>query len=447
MRLLQPLDESQAKWYGTEHIVYKTLLYLLLIGVIRYLMQLVPRENFGFLIMGITFSFFVFGLLIWSFRSISWKEILLVSCLMRLSLIDVPVQWSDDIYRFFWDGMKVRHLESPYQMTPSEDERRTEWEALYSQMNSVSFFSPYPPVLQYIWALTGNTTGNPIFLRLLWIAVDMGCIYLLHRLLARAQRARWHVLCYAWNPLVLIEGIGQLHPEVLMLFFVLLGLWCFENHWNFGLGLSIGLAICTKLWPVLILPLLINRMSRADWIRTSTIALGVCIVLFVPLLRPSALSGMASSFLLYYQSFEFNASLYYVIKGIYNWMVPESGGAMVSRWLGVAWLVFVARLIWGRQLTLPVALYCTFFVLALTSAVVHPWYLIPLLAYGLLANRFAILFWSPLVFMSYSHYANGQFQEEAAWIAAEYLLLAAFLWAEWKLRTDMTLGEAERIKE
>ena len=91
-------------------------------------MQLVPRENFDFLIVGITFSFFVFGLLIWSFRSISWKEILLVSCLMRLSLIDVPVQWSDDIYRFFWDGMKVRHLESPYQMPPSEDERRSEWD-------------------------------------------------------------------------------------------------------------------------------------------------------------------------------------------------------------------------------------------------------------------------------------------------------------------------------
>jgi hypothetical protein len=165
-----------------------------------------------------------------------------------------------------------------------------------------------------------------------------------------------------------------------------------------------------------------------------SVAVGVCILLYVPLLRQVDVAGMFSSFKLYYQSFEFNASLYYIVKCFYNWWSPNSGGMLVSRWLGVAWLAFSAIVILRRAVSIPHAMYMIFFSMLLTSAVVHPWYLIPVMVYGLLANRYAVLLWTPLVFMSYSHYSDGAYQEQPLWIVLEYLLLGLILWAEWKLR-------------
>jgi alpha-1,6-mannosyltransferase len=421
---------------GLLSMLPKWILYSFLGFLLWFILHFIPRENFTFVLIGICSAFFVFGILVLKFRNLGIREILIVSVLLRLCVLDAPVQWSDDIYRFFWDGLKVRNFESPYQLAPMHDDRKSEWEKLYNEMNSISFQSPYPPVLQYVWAMTANRTGDPTLLRIIWITADLGCIYLLYLLLTIMKRPGWLAILYAFNPLVIIEGIGQLHPEILQLFFVLWALHAMQVEKYFGMGIATGLAICTKLWPILLLPLLFTRLHRADWIRVCSVALGVCVILYTPLLRPEHFAGMFASFQLYYQSFEFNASLYYVVKCFYNWWSPESGGLVVSRLLGLVWLVYLLIVVIRKQITIQKALYLVFMTLLLTSAVVHPWYLIPVLAYGILADRYAIVFWTALIFLSYSHYQDGSYQEQSVWITIEYVLFGIVLIAEWMLRKD-----------
>jgi alpha-1,6-mannosyltransferase len=428
------MDQQTLPLYRGATLWLRVLLYTLFAIWLLFSLTYIPRTPFNWLLVAIVGAFFLFGLLLWKCRSIGWTEILITTVLFRIVLLYTPVQWSDDIYRFFWDGMKVSHLESPYHLAPINDERKHDWPELYNRMNSVHFYSPYPPMLQYIWGMTANATGDPTLLRFFWICLDVFTVWLLYRLLEKFAQPKWTVLLYAWNPLILIEGIGQLHPELLLVTCILLFLYCLQKQWMYAAGFSLGLAICTKLWPLFIVPLLFRRLEKAQWLLIVYSAVGLVIVFYATLLRPSDFFSMSSSFLLYFQSFEFNASIYYVIKWLCEWLGSDSGGAIVSKIMGCCWVLYVMYQSFFSRVSLHRSIYLVFLAITLLSAVVHPWYLIPLLVYGLLCGEYLVLIWSPLIFLSYSHYSEGLFLENPLLIALEYILLLIGFWIERKMK-------------
>jgi alpha-1,6-mannosyltransferase len=412
----------------------RMILYVLLFGFVFTVLCYIPRSNTPMLLWTMAATVLVFVVIGYHGRSISWREILIFSVAIRLGLLYAPVNWSDDIYRFFWDGLKVRHLESPYHSTPIDDHRKSDWPELFNRMNSASYYSPYPPVCQYIWAITSNPTGDPVYLRIVFILFDILNIWLLYRLLEIYGRPSWHVIWYAFNPFVLMEGIGQLHPELLVVTCMLSLIWAIRLENCNAAGFAMGLAICTKLWPAIAFILLYPRMPLQQWLKIAGIALGVCIVLYAPLLNLVDIESMCASFLLYFSAFEFNASLYYLIKECVIFFNPEASGAWISKIMGVGWMIYIVWLSRKRSQELPLLLYAAFGTQLLLSAVVHPWYLLPVLVYGLLAGHWASLVWSMLVFLSYSHYCNGGFQEQPLFIFIEYALLLLALGLEYQIK-------------
>jgi len=141
------------------------------------------------------------------------------------------------------------------------------------------------------------------------------------------------------------------------------------------------------------------------------------------------------SITLYFKSFEFNASIYYVVRSIGSQLVgynpiqtvgPVLSLVTLSAILVLAFLQFRKNTTHAKARFLQVAqsLKLTYLVYFLMATTVHPWYIITLAAISVFTSRKDALLWSFLVVLSYSHYDGGGFQENYIFIALEYAFLA-----------------------
>ena len=278
--------------------------------------------------------------------------------LFRLSLLAVMPNLSDDYARFIWDGRLLAHGYNPYLYVPAQVINTPIasiaglTDSLFQRLNSPRYFTVYPPLNQALFGLAGwlspnSVIGAVISLRVPIILADMGSIVLLAKLLRRLGKNPNYSLLYALNPLVILELTGNLHFEAIMIFFVLLSVWLLvQNHW---MGSSVALAsgIGMKLLPLIFLPLLIRYLGWKRGLIYATLT-GILVgLLFVPFMSIELLNNIFSSLNLYFQSFEFNASVYYLIRAAGYWLVGYNiiagAGFMLFVVIGVCVLVIAFR--------------------------------------------------------------------------------------------------------
>ncbi len=400
------------------------------------------------------------------------KQLLVVAVLARMVLIPMMPNLSDDVYRFVWDGRLLYQGYDPFAYLPSEIMRG---EAavnalgidleLYDQLNSPNYYTVYPPVNQAVFALAAwlsptSVRGSAIIIRLIIIAAELLTLWLLIRLLNTEPYSRRHptrnnkcrsektssfiirhslfdipflrtfqnkqkrpyrpppraVLLYALNPLVIIELTGNLHFEGLMITFVLGSVYLLKKRKIVGSGVALALAVCTKLVPLIFLPLYLRRLGWKRALLFYAVVGITTVALFLPLVTPELLAGMRDSVGLYFQKFEFNASVYYLVReiGFYQkgYNIIQSAG----RWLAIStFLITVVYALLERERRLLAAFSWVWLIFLLLSTTVHPWYVTPLLAFtAFTPYRYALL-WSGLVFFSYVGYTTTGFSENL-WI-------------------------------
>lgn len=141
---------------------------------------------------------------------------------------------------------------------------------------------------------------------------------------------------------------------------------------------------------------------------------------------------------LWFSSFEFNASIYYIIRSIglfikgYN-IIAVAGPALALLTIaGIAsiWWIYIRKpgMDWSIAMLAVLTLYF------LMSTTVHPWYIGSLLALAVVSGHIYPIIWSCLIFLSYSHYADGNSAENYWLIGIEYLIL--FCWMIWEFSQD-----------
>jgi len=335
-------------------------------------------------------SSFVAGGLVFALGRIggfSLRFVLTLAVVLRLLVAWLPPTLSDDAYRYIWDGRLQVEGINPYNYVPSDPALDSHGDPdLLSRLNSPEFYSVYPPVSQFIFAL-GALAGGEDWLstfytiKLLLIATELAGLFLL----ARLAEPRMLIL-YAWNPLVIMETAGQAHTESAVILFLVACLWFAwrgSGHWA---GVALALAGWVKLYPFVLFPFLWRRFGwSAVW--PGVIA---AILVAAPYASPVALPHVAESLDLYVRYFEFNAGPYYALKESWRFLT----GVDVSKTLGPAFrLIFLAllpflyvldaRLKWPLERAFTWAL-GAFFLLATT---VHPWYILGLLAIATVASR------------------------------------------------------------
>ena len=351
---------------------------------------------------------------------------------------------SDDLYRFVWDGTLILEGINPYSIIPSQLIAQQETlpngisAELYQQLNSPEYFTVYPPLSQAIFALTTFLGGGRVYFISLMTGIfvllaEAGTIYAIKGLLKRYKKNQNMVLWYAFNPLIIIELSGNLHYEAFMIFFIVLSIALLSSR-NFVMaGVMFGLAVSVKLIPLIFLPLFIRRLPWKNLIYFYA-AVGITVILLcIPFVSRELITGINDSIGLYFHTFEFNASIYYLLREV-GWYEE---GFNIIRTAGprLALLTFGVILLYSRIEKLhPVRIFDAFlWVMVLyfsLATTVHPWYLATLVAMAVFTEyRFPVV-WSGLIFLTYVGYTAEFFKENYVVVIIEYSIVLIMLLLE-----------------
>ncbi len=405
--------------------------------------------------------FFLAYLLIEKFKLNFW----LLACLgivFRLVFMAAIPNLSQDFYRFLWDGRLVAQGVSPYLFTPNLS---TALEVTVEQSKlliegmralNASHFSNYPPINQLFFAVAAlfagkSILGSAIVLRVIIILADVGILYFGKKILEKLNLPVKNIFWYFLSPFVIIELSGNLHFEGVMLFFFVWALYLLFNGKWFWSAVLIGVSVSVKLIPFLFLPLFwkyfINKNANAEiqqrfdklsvipLIKFYVVVLVTAVITFLPFLSSEFIQNFSATIALWFQNFEFNASIYYVIRWIGFQIVGWNLIETVGKILPVLVLLFVLGLAFFRKNKTPQQLITAMlFAISfyfLLSTTVHPWYIAtPLLLSVFTKSKFPIV-WSFLGVLSYSAYGNDGFDEKLWLVALEYVVVIGV--AVWEL--------------
>lgn len=365
---------------------------------------------------------------------------LALSVLFRaLILFSIPIL-SDDYFRFIWDGNLLAHGINPFSGTPTQlITTSTDFflpQSIYDGLNSKEYFTVYPPVSQFIYWLSAmlfgsNILGNVIVMRLFIFAAEIGSILVLRKLLTHYGQNPKYAFIYGLNPLMIIELTGNLHFEGVMIFFLLLAFYLLINKKYTWAFICITLSVNTKLIPLLLTPYLIFSLGIKRTLQFAAIGVFGTIALHLPFLDQQFIENFSSSLGLYFKSFEFNASIYYIVRWVgfqiegYN--IIQTAGPVLAL-ISTSLIVTVSWLYRNKTLkNLPVVYIIILTIYYLFSTTVHPWYVSSLLLFVPLSGILLPVAWSALVTLTYITYLTTAYEQSFLLIGIEYVLVFAVL--------------------
>ncbi len=421
----------------------------ILYGILAYA---VPRSEFGLLLGLLAGLFCGYGWIgqtkrLWTTGDdVSIDGFLFGSAVFfRLILLFAMPQLSDDVYRFVWDGRLLAHGYNPYLYLPGHllntpiAAHCGLTESLFRQLNSPGYFTVYPPVNQALfglaaWLSPNSLLGNVVWLRVPIVGAEIGSLWLMVGLLRRFGLSPNLALRYGLNPLVILELTGNLHFEAVMLFFTLLATRLLLNRCRVASAGALAMAIGTKLLPLLLLPLLVRRLGWRMGLGYALLTGGMTAALFVPFASLELARNLFSSLALYFQKFEFNASVYYVLRAAGYWIKGYNAIERIGFWLSVTTTVSILWIAFRWRTTpAPVLIITTLTLYFAFATTVHPWYVTTLVAASVFARFRYPVVWSGLIPLSYFTYANHPYHENLWLTALEYGIVLILGLTEWRL--------------
>jgi alpha-1,6-mannosyltransferase len=313
---------------------------------------------------------------------------------------------------------------------------------LYKQMGSLSasHFSNYPPVNQLFFLgaalFSGKSIlGSVVFFRIIIILADIGIFIYGKKTLKHLNQNENKIFWYFLNPLVIIELTGNLHFEGLMLFFFLVGFYfLLKNNW-FLASVFIAFSISVKLLPLLLLPLFWQYLviKKSIFFYTSIVLLNV--IFFIPFLSSNLIGHYFETISLWFVNFEFNASIYYIIRAIGFYCKGYNIIGTVGKILPVFIIITILFFAFIKKNTKENIFIHSLIVLSIyffTATTVHPWYVINLVILSVFANYTFPLLWSFVIILSYYAYSVVPFKENLYLLFIEYIFVFALFFYELK---------------
>ena len=397
----------------------------------------------------------------WFYASILFRAVLLFS---------VP-NLSDDFYRFLWDGHLLASGYHPFAEVPAFYMKHNLSipginEDLFLKLNSPDYFTVYPPLAQFIFWLAVKLSpqslyGSLLVMKSIIFMAEMGSLWVIKKLLVHFEFEQARVLLYALNPLVILELMGNIHLEAVLIFFLLLSILLLYHQKLLLSGIVFSLAICVKLIPLIFLPALIPRLGWKKALQFYFIVAIACIIISVPLLDREIIFGFQNSLAYYFKKFEFNASIYYLVREwgywYYGYNIIQTAGlvlGVVSFFIIVfvsavnPWSIVRGPLLMPksegqsithhRLSTIDYGLFITLTLILITyflfTTTLHPWYITTLLVLSIFTEFRFTLLWTALIFLTYAGYTTNGFQENLWITTIEYISVLGYLAYEllWK---------------
>ena len=421
-----------------NNVLQLLLPLLILIGFYSIAFHLKRSETLPLLL---TFSSLFLLLWLWFQNYRSLISIFILGALIRGLFLFYTPELSQDFYRFIWDGnIQILGI-NPYLYTPDhliEIIGFPNDKMLYKGMGSLSSsnFSNYPPLSQYLFKIMGYLNRSDLFLpvlslRIIYLIGEFFIFFTGIALLKKINLNPEYIGWYFLNPIIIIEGIGNLHSEAFMLCFTLAAVLFIARNKSILGGLFMSLAIAIKLLPLLIFPVFFRYLGIKKFFMFSFSILTFSLILWGPFLEAEMITNYQKTIGLWFTTFEFNGSVFNIIRTIgyevkgYN-IIRKLG--KITPYITIGLVVIFTFLRSNRNLksvfkSMLFLLSCYFFI----STTVHPWYIINLIFLGILTGYAFPLLWSLTVFWSYSAYGPEFFKEQMIWQIPGYLLVYSCL--------------------
>ena len=323
---------------------------------------------------------------------------------------------------------------------------------------NASHYTNYPPINQLCFFIAALFSGKSILgaalvFRLLIICADLGTLYFGKKILEHLNLSVYNIFWYVLNPFVIIELTGNLHFEGVMIFFLIWSLYLLLiGRWQWS-AVVLALSISVKLIPLIFLPLffkffvfkedVLNNSAKPNYwvgikklITFYTITLLTTLILFAPFFSLAFVNNYTQTVKLWFQNFEFNASIYYVARAIgYTFRGYNEIGVIGKITPVVVVLFILIKSFFGKTKSfsgLITAMLIGLSFYFFTTTTVHPWYVATLLILSVFTNYKFPLVWSFVIILSYLAYINlnkADKSENLLIIALEYIIVyAVFIW-------------------
>jgi hypothetical protein len=433
--------------------LYRRLVPAIAFGVLLvFLSYFVKREESHLLIPSYTLLFLIYVLITYQVKENDVYFWIKTSIVFRCLLFFATPALSDDFYRFIWDGRLLHMNIHPFAEVPSfyrqpGHEASGLTASLFNSLNSKEYFTIYPPVAQFVFWISvvvspDSVFGSVLAMRFMILVAELVSIMMLGRMSVKHQFSSQHILLYALNPLVIIELTGNLHFEAFIIFFLIVSI-------NFLMSESISLsalffagAVCVKLSPLIFLPALISKLGWRKSLWFYCVVALTTVVAFLPLLDENVIAGLSTSIGYYFKKFEFNASIYYLVR---EWGFWKYGYNIIQTtgWkLGVASFVLILLVSFADSIinllrirtvklhddsipSLVKKFQWILVIYILFSTIVHPWYVTPLILFAVFTGYQFALLWSFLIFLTYIGYSVDGYRENLMVTAIEYIAVSA----------------------
>lgn len=231
----------------------------------------------------------------------------LSAAILRLMLWFCPPIFSDDVFRYVWEGSLTAGGGNPY-LTPPAD-FTPEDTSVHQWINHSHIPSIYPPVSMIVFALVGFFSATVGAMKATFLFVDLAVLGVLCKLLIHRKQGTEAAWLYALHPLPIVELSGSGHMDGLAILFMLLAFWAYENGRSGSFWLVIGGG--AKILPAVLLARHFRITDTGFWA-------GFLLLVLVCLPFVSEPFALVDALLLYTQKWSFNGSIFVLLKPIFG---------------------------------------------------------------------------------------------------------------------------------
>ena len=360
---------------------------------------------------------------------IAW--IVFTGLFARLILIPSSPILEDDYYRYMWDGAVTANEFNPYIFSPQEVIEKNpivpekilkladESGNIIENINHPKIKTIYPTLSQIIFGISyflfpWSITGWKFFL----LIGDILLLFFLIRILRELKLPISFVAIYWLNPIVLHEFFNTAHYDLFALLFTAVSIYYYLKDEFVTASITLALAVGFKLWPILIFPIFLRKLTNQKWkILSSVFAfLLFTIIIFVPILRAGL--DQNQGLIKYAANWINNAAFYTLLKESIDlftttFKIYYVCADCVARWITIGIISFVLLLLIKKpakdNLNLVDKILIIIAVSFLVSPTQFPWYVTWMILPLVFSPKISLLMYAFLIPLYHLNSLGGYF--------------------------------------
>jgi hypothetical protein len=313
----------------------------------------------------------------------------LVALALRVPLVFPRVAPESDMVRYLWDGRVQTLGYNPYQVRPDDPAMAATHTDETRAMPSRRARSPYPPAAQLFFRLVVTIHDSTRAMKIALALCDVMTIVVLWRWLLITGRSEWLALAYAWNPLVILEIPHSGHIDALGALWIVASAYWLARRRGALAAVAFGLAVATKLLPIVLAPLYVGRVRMRDALAGAALLLG----LYLTFSRGGTVEvGTIPSVI---QNVRFNGELFRFVARLVGSPQRSAAVAVAAGFVVALW----AR--WRLDATNPAAWAWPMAIALAFGPVIYPWYLLYFTPFLLTTATLPLTAWTLTVIPTY----------------------------------------------